>query len=241
MDGLATAGAPTTKMQIVGRSVFPFFGRGSFTPTGLGVGAEVLLRKPGELNPGQQGSNFVLIRVVPGREHSRAVARISHDLVAKHLCALDNQCEVTSTARPVDVLNYSRVQSTPIVLAGVLALLAVLVVAYLLLTSLQRRRHDFAILKTLGFTRGQVSATVAVQATTVVALALAMGIPAGLVLGHAAWSVFANDLGVPIDFTIPARGLLVTVVGALVVTNVIAAPPGILAGRLQPAPLLRAD
>jgi ABC-type antimicrobial peptide transport system permease subunit len=232
--------APATKMQIVGRSVFPFFGRGSFTPAGLGNGAQVLLNKPGELNPGQAPNNFVLLRVAPGPNHARTVAQIEHD-ITRQVCTLDNQCQVTAAARPVDVLNYARVQSTPIVLALVLAILAILVVAYLLLTSLQRRRHDFAILKTLGFTRGQVSAAVAVQATTVVVLALLIGIPAGLLLGHASWSVFATNLGVPIDFTIPTLGLLVTVAAAVVVANLIAAPPGIIAGRLQPAPLLRAD
>ena len=44
--------------------------------------------------------------------------------------------------------------------------LAVAALGHTLVSSIRRRRRDLATLKTLGFTRGQVSATVAWQATT---------------------------------------------------------------------------
>src|SRR5207244_642468 len=97
--------------------------------------------------------------------------------------------------RPVDVLNYSRIQATPLALATVLALLAMATVAHLLLTSIRRRRRDLAVLKALGFVRSQVFAAVAWQATTLVGLALLVGLPLGVAAGRWTWQVFAGRLG----------------------------------------------
>jgi hypothetical protein len=51
--------------------------------------------------------------------------------------------------------------------------------AHTLITSVQRRRRDLAVLKTLGFVRGQVAATIAWQATTFAVVALCLGLPFG--------------------------------------------------------------
>ena len=56
----------------------------------------------------------------------------------------------------------------------------------------RRRRRDFAVLKTLGFDRGQVRATVAWQATTLAALGVALGVPLGIVIGDAVWRLIAD-------------------------------------------------
>src|SRR5204862_6536132 len=55
---------PAQQLRIVGRTVFPFFGEGSFTPTGLGVGAQITESAP----KGQNGPpiNMVLVRFAPG-------------------------------------------------------------------------------------------------------------------------------------------------------------------------------
>lgn len=232
----AEGGSPAERVRIVGRSVFPFFGQGSFTPAGLGVGAQTA-RRPARVPT----SNFVLVRVAPGPDHDADVAHIVDDLVRTDLCGLDNQCQVTTTSRPVDILNYARVQTTPLVLAIVLAFLAVLVLAYLLVTSVRRCRHDFAIYRTLGFTRRQVSSTVAWQATAVTTLALLIGLPIGIVVGRIAWTAFASNLGIPGTMTVPVTLLLLTAVGAIVVANALAAGPAVAAGRQQPATQLRTD
>jgi putative ABC transport system permease protein len=239
------AGSAVRTMHVVGKSVFPFFGRGSFTPTGLGVGAQVMESKIGSLNtpyPGQAPlPNFVLVRIAPGPRHDTNAARVARELVATDACGLDNQCQVTRASRPVDVVNYSRIQGTPVALAALLAVLAVLVVAYLLVTSVRRRRRDFAILKTLGFTRRQVSTAVAWQATTVAFVALVIGLPLGMLLGRFAWSTFATNLGAPSQVTTPVVAILATIALALLIANAIAAAPGFVAGRLHPAVVLRAD
>jgi putative ABC transport system permease protein len=241
LNGTAPGTTKPVAMRVVGRSVFPFFGRGSFTPTGLGVGAQIAEAEPGALNPGQPPAfNFVLVQVAPGPAHDRNVARVAHDLVASDLCGSDNQCTVNTTSRPDDIVNYARVRSTPIALAAVLAGLAVLVVESLLFTSVRRRRREFATLRTLGFTRRQDALLVMAQATTLVAIALAFGLPIGIVLGRWAWTAFASNLPVPGHTTTPPALLLIipiSIAGAVA----LAIAPGIIAGRQAPARALRAS
>jgi hypothetical protein len=45
---------------------------------------------------------------------------------------------------------------------------------------MRRRRRDLALLKALGFTRRQISATIAWQATSTVAVGLLIGVPVGI-------------------------------------------------------------
>jgi hypothetical protein len=68
----------------------------------------------------------------------------------------------------------------PVALSGLLALNAAGTMAQTLASSTRRRRRDLAILKTLGFVRRQVRHAVAWQATTIVAIALLIGLPAGV-------------------------------------------------------------
>jgi hypothetical protein len=231
---------PVVQMRIVGRSVFPFFGMGSFTPTGLGAGAQVTEPMPAANAPGPP-LTIVLVRVAPGASHATDVAGVMRGLAHEHICGPYNQCAMTTTSRPTDILNYSRIQGTPAALAAVLALLAIGVVANLLVTSIRRRRHDLAILKTLGIGRRGISATVAWQATTLVGVALVVGLPIGIAVGVRVWSVFASGLGIPSDSRTPTVALLLAIPAALLIGNAIAAIPAYFAGRTAPAQILRSE
>ena len=120
-------------------------------------------------------------------------------------------------------------------------MLAVATVAHLLVTSIRRRRRDLAVLKTMGFVRRQVSAAVAWQATTLVVVALLVGIPLGAAGGRWVWQVFAERIGIAPNPQVPLITLLLFVPVAVVVANVLAAGPGWVAGRLKPAPVLRTE
>ncbi len=221
-------------MQVVGRAVFPFFGQGEVTPTGLGDGAALL--EPG-LRP--DGFNFVLIGMVQGPSEHDNIARLARNLKATGVC--HQECSAITAQRPTDVSNYARIESTPLALSGVLALLAVATVAHLLVTSIRRRRRDLAVLKALGFVRRQVSAAVAWQATIVVALALLIGLPVGVAAGREAWRFFATRLGVDPDPQVPILAALVSIPVALAIANAVAAAPAWVAGRLRPATVLRTE
>jgi len=97
------------------------------------------------------------------------------------------------------------------------------------------------VLKTLGFVRRQVSAAVAWQATTFIVLALVVGLPVGVAAGRWLWQLFAAQLGVPTDPRAPFLAILLAIPVALAVANLLAAGPGLVAGRLKPAPVLRTE
>ncbi|MCU1450399.1 MAG: hypothetical protein JWP02_2569 [Acidimicrobiales bacterium] len=229
------------QMRIVGRATFPFFGRGAFGTLGLGEGA-AMQAPPREPTPDDPaGFNFVLVGLHPGAGRAGTIASLRRDLQGARICPKDQECNIATLQRPVDILNYSRIQRTPLALAALLGLLALATVAHLLVTSIRRRRRDLAVLKTLGFVRRQVSSAVAWQATVLVGLALLIGLPLGVAAGRWVWQVFAGQLGVPTDPRVPVPTVLLAVPIALAVANVLAAGPGWVAGRLKPAPVLRTE
>jgi predicted lysophospholipase L1 biosynthesis ABC-type transport system permease subunit len=239
-------GDGATQMRVVGRAVFPAMGRGSFPQTGLGEGLMVtdrVLEPRDESLQGLSFFNFFLIKLQPGTTSAQERALVR---ALTPLCPPQQDCQVRTTRdhdlaeRPAEIANLERIRWTPVVLAGVLAALAIATVAHTLLTSIRRRRRDLAMLKTIGFQRGQVSAAVAWQATTFATAAL-IGLPLGLALGRVLWRALANQMGIVPDVATPALALVLAVPVTIVLANVIAVVPGWLAGRVRPAVALRAE
>jgi ABC-type lipoprotein release transport system permease subunit len=129
----------------------------------------------------------------------------------------------------------------PFFIAALFAAAASAALAHALVTSIRRRRRDLAILKTLGFTREQVVATVAWQATTVAAIGVLIGLPLGLAVGRFTYNLFAADLGVVPDVVTPAGITLLIIPAAILLANLTAVLPGWSAARIQPAIVLRAE
>ena len=140
-----------------------------------------------------------------------------------------------------DVRNLQRVANLPRLLAGLVALLGLGTMTHALVTSVRRRRRDLAVLKTLGFTRGQVAATICWQATTFAVVALAIGLPLGVVAGRWAWQLTADTLGVQSSTVVPLAAMAAAAAGAVLAANLVAAVPGRVASRLRPATALRAE
>jgi ABC-type lipoprotein release transport system permease subunit len=238
-------GDGTQQMRVVGRAVFPLFGQGSFTPTGLGDGAAMINPVPASQScpPGEADRgpcfSFFLIDTVPG--HTLDPATLTHGLEKAGVCPADQQCNVFTSQRPVDVDNYARVRSTPIFLTVVLGLLAIATLAHLALTTTRRRRHDLAVLRTLGFVRRQVAGAVSWQATVLLAVALVVGLPVGVALGRWLWTLFAGRLGAVVSISVPVGWLLLTIPIALLLANVAAVGPAWRAARRSPGPALRTE
>ena len=114
-------------------------------------------------------------------------------------------------------------------------------VAHALVTAVRRRRRDFALLKTLGFTRRQVSGSVAWQATTFGVVALCIGVPLGIVVGRWTWTALADNLGTVAEPIVPVLAFAVGVPFVLLVANLIAFVPGRIAAGLRPAAALRSE
>jgi ABC-type lipoprotein release transport system permease subunit len=149
--------------------------------------------------------------------------------------------QIATPNKPVDLVNFGRVQDLPLVLAGFVAALAVATLAHLLVSSIRRRRRDLAVLKTLGFVPAQVRAAVAWQATTLAVVAVALGIPIGVAAGRWAWLAFTHQLGIVPEAAVPLLVLLVMIPATLVVANLVAVLPARAAARAQPAGVLRSE
>ena len=96
----------------------------------------------------------------------------------------------------------------PWVLTAFLSLLATLALTHTLVTVARRRTAFLAVLKAIGFTRGQVARTVVWQATFLTVVGLAVAAPLGVVVGRQAWRLVADGLGVAGDARVPAIPLL---------------------------------
>ena len=222
-------------LTVVGTAVFPYL---DDTLT-LGKGAALTVAGLDSLVPPGLAippMDTLFVRFRP----SAATGQAQLDSFAAREARLGPFLTVGPTT-PADVVNFGRAQDLPLLLGGVLSLLALLTIAHLLLTSVRRRRRDFAVLRTLGFTRRQVRGAVSWQAGALTGVALGIGIPAGILCGRLAWRVFTDQLGIPPAPVVPLATLGVLVLVALALALAIAAVPGESAARARPAQILRSE
>jgi ABC-type lipoprotein release transport system permease subunit len=171
----------------------------------------------------------MLVRVVSGPQGRAA---ISH-----YLDAYRSTTALAST--PTSLVNFGEAVNFPLIFGAMLAVVGAATLAHLLLVSVARRRREIGLLKVLGFVNRQVAATVAWQATTLALIGIVVGVPLGLVAGEAVWNAFANNLGaVPVSL-VPTWLVVTLAVGVLVVANLLAIAPALVATRSKPARLLQ--
>jgi ABC-type antimicrobial peptide transport system permease subunit len=234
----------TRPVRIVGEGVFASFSRGAFAATDLGNGAATtasFLSMPDKETNCPRGPcyNFLLVRFRPGTDLQ--VAREHLVGIARRLGCPPGSCVVSPDQRPTDIRNYASVRDTPMLLGGVLVLLAIGTLTHVLVTGVRRRRRDLSMLKTLGMLRRQVLATVLWQATALAAAALIVGVPLGITAGRLVWELFAGSVGVAPDPDVPLTGMLVILAAAVVAANLVALLPGWTAARIRPASTLRTE
>jgi hypothetical protein len=219
-------------MRVVGRAVFPIFGEVGQLGDGAFVSPAGWERLSGA--PVAPADTGVLLRLAPGAELDGVVADLEDELGG-------GTVYVIGQGKPTDIVNFGRVEATPYLLGAVLAALAVATLTHLLVSAVRRRRRELAILKTLGFVRGQVRATVGWQATTLVSVSLLIGVPLGIAIGRWVWTLFADELGVVAVPRVPLLAIALLVPCAVLVANVVGAAPAASAARTRPAIVLRSE
>ena len=213
----------SVRLTVVGRGVLP---ETDFLT--LGEGAAMRFGTLKRLVPGAFRSRL-LLRIAPGADREAVLER------------LERTYFMARPGLPRQVLDLAGVRRLPFALAVLVALAAAGTLVRTLLLSIHSRRGELAILKTLGFTRGQVGATVAWQATTIAVVAAAVGLPIGVAAGRWAWNLVAEHLGVAPEIVTPIPATLLVVPAVLLLVNVAAAVPARLAARTPPAVVLRAE
>jgi ABC-type lipoprotein release transport system permease subunit len=149
--------------------------------------------------------------------------------------------DVIGVQRPAEIVNYQSTGATPAILAIGLAAGAVVALGLTLVASVRRRRRDLAMLKTLGFTRRQLAATVAWQASVAALTGIVVGVPVGVAVGRWLWDTFAQAIYAVPDASVPVGEIVLVAVAALVLANLAAAIPGRVAARTPTGIVLRAE
>ena len=186
------------------------------------------------------GPEGYFIQLRPGVHTQAALRRLTR--IAQPLSNTSNfGVYPAGVQRPAEIVDYRSMGTTPAILGASLGAGAVVALGLTLLASVRRRRRDLALLKTLGFTRGQLGLTVAIQSTVAVAIGTVVGVPLGIVVGRILWDLFARGINAVPQPTVPALTVVLIALGALVLANVVAALPGRLAARTPTALLLRAE
>lgn len=142
---------------------------------------------------------------------------------------------------PASVLNFGNVRALPNVMAAILALFGVATLLHATISVVRLRRRDLAILKSIGFDRRQIAATVAWQATIIAAVAAAIGLPAGVLVGRFLWLWVVSGVGgVPVTH-LSAAGLALIPAATVATALVVAAVPGRRAAAMPAAITLRTE
>jgi len=245
------AGSSARAFTITGTVTLPSFGLQGADHVSLGRGAmlsEAALLAASRVSAAQRSyaliplplPSAVAIRLVPGTtavQRQRLVNRIvsvNPDLTPGGTQELRHYMAAA-------VVNAAQMGGQQLALALSLAAAAVLSLALTVLASVRRRRHELALLKALGMTRGEVRAIITWQTTLTLLIALAVGVPLGIATGRWAWRGFAASLGVVPVAVIPA--LLLAAGGAALIAagNLLALRPATIAASTPPAMMLRTE
>jgi FtsX-like permease family len=235
---LPSGGTRTAPFRVVSQVSFPVLAGAVSLGTGAVftlAGYENAVCPAGPTQPAcrdavvESTNGGMLVSVAPG---PRGQAAINH--------YFDTYQSLTALAvAPTSLINFGEAVNFPLIFGAILAIFGAATLLHLLVVSVSRRRREIGLLKVLGFVNGQVASTVAWQATTLALVGLVIGIPLGLVIGKAVWKAFANNLGaVPVS-AVPIWLIAVLAAGVIVVANLIAVIPALMATRSRAGELLR--
>ena len=246
---------PPFKLVITGTTTLPAIGGASnfADHPSMGTGAVLsdhvspaFLHGAQDPDPTLDGPGLVFVRLhntvsaAAGLADMNRIAEFSDKVFAADPNTTGDSVEVLGVQHPAEIVNYRSTGSTPVILAAGLAVGAVVALALTLIASVRRRRRDLALLKTLGFTSRQLSATIAWQASVIALVATIIGVPIGIAAGRQLWTLFARSIDAVPEPTVPAS-LIVVAIGTLILVNLVAAIPARIAPHTPPRWALRSE
>jgi hypothetical protein len=175
--------------------------------------------------------HWVLARTRPGADVEKVVAPY-----------LELGVEYGGPAEfPTSVESLGELRSLPLSLAVFFGLLAIATVAHALVTTVRRRRHELAVLRSIGFTRPDTRIAIAWQSTLIAVIGAVIGIPLGVIAGRFVWRQLAESFPVIYAPPLALVAILLVVPVAILIANLIAAGPAHAATRIRPASALRTE
>jgi hypothetical protein len=235
---------PPVHLRVVGTATMPAIGGpGPHLEMGIGAVLDYNLIPAADRDPfgdPVHGPEDIFVDLRPGDSDSA----LRHSLDAMQAPLTNNfnfGTAVVKVLRPAEIVNYRSMSSTPTFLALALCIGAVIALTLTLLSSVRRRQRDLALLKSMGFVRRQLAATIAWQSSIVVGIGALFGIPAGIVLGRYLWDLFANEINAVPAPSIPVQSVIATAVLGLALAIAVSIVPGLRASRAPTATLLRSE
>jgi predicted lysophospholipase L1 biosynthesis ABC-type transport system permease subunit len=244
--------APYTRTAVItGTVTLPSFGIGGAEHVSLGRGAMLpeatLLAVTGATTPAASANqaipafpSAVAIDWAPGSTAAQRAALI-HRVTSANPDGTPGGTYEMRSALASAVINTEQMGGQPLALGIGLAAAAVLSLALTVLSLVRRRRHELALLKIIGMTRGQIRAVIAWQTTLTLLIAVVVGGPLGVVGGRLAWRAFAGSLGVAPIVEVPLAVVVVGLVVLVLAGDLLAALPAAVAARTRAAVELRAE
>ena len=177
------------------------------------------------------------VTVRPGAD----IAAVAHRLNKAAAHAGDPAMTFTPLPPVQEIQVIRDLQVLPFALGAFLAVLAIGAVGHALSVAVSRRRHELAVLRALGMTRGQTRLAVTSQGTVLALAGLAFGIPLGLILGRVIWRVVAGFTPLAYHPPLAVWALLLIGPAALLIVNLLAAWPQRQATRQRISQVLRTE
>ena len=191
-------GDGTRTAVVVGEALLPITSHTDYDQSGWMTSRG--LTGTGPIVSGTDAEDYLLVRWRPGIDVPAAETRLRRigggDVFGQ------------PATLPVAVTDLGRIEDLPLALAGFFALLACATVAHALVTTVRRRRHDLAVLRSIGFTRRQTRGAIAWQATLLAIVGVVVGVPLGIATGRLAWRWLADDFPIVVRAAArrPGRG-----------------------------------
>ncbi|HKY16506.1 MAG TPA: FtsX-like permease family protein [Microthrixaceae bacterium] len=142
--------------------------------------------------------------------------------------------------RPGSIGNLAALRTLPYWLTAVMATLGIASLVNVLATTRRRRRVELATLRCLGLTPPQTAGCIVSQSLTIGAVAVMIGIPAGLIVGGTVWFAVAEQTGVATDVARPVGYVVVVSLVTMAVAGLTATFVARRSGASPPARWLRA-
>lgn len=230
------SGAVPGPMRVVGRIVLQPVNSGSqtnFVTTSalrLGDGALATYSGTGAAGQGSLPPAQAFIRFAPGVDQAQVLTEVVH--------TIGGDAGTTIFAPPLDIVAFGQVKNLPLILAGLLGAVALFTLLHMLLAVGRRRRHDLAILRSLGFARHDIVLLIVWQSCLLVTIALVIGSAIGTIGGRWLWKFLVGGAGILAEPSISPLALLGGGTAVLCVAGLVALGPGVVAARVKPAVVL---
>jgi ABC-type antimicrobial peptide transport system permease subunit len=229
-DRVKIDGAHPTSLRVTGTALLPESPHSSFDQ-GLWVSAGTMRALFGTPEQSQAAEEEFFVSKSAGTSSAALAQALTRNVTT----------DIATVTLPPDVLYLREVRSLPIGLAVFLVVLALAALGHALVTAVQRRRHDLAVLKAMGLRPRQSAACIAWLATTVGLVGVVVGVPFGIAAGRLAWRWIAEHTPLLYVAPIATVAAIVIVPTTLLVANALAVLPARRAAQLRTAEVLRTE